>query len=121
MKPYNIDRYRAAARAALPKAIFDFVDGGAEDEGTLRANHEAFAQLRLRYRIHDDQAPVDLSTTLGGQPMTMPIMLSPVGNVGMMHASGDVAAAQVAAKLGLIMVMSGGASYTIEEVSAGWS
>jgi isopentenyl diphosphate isomerase/L-lactate dehydrogenase-like FMN-dependent dehydrogenase len=119
MKPINVEGYRLAARRKLPKAIFDFVDGGAEDEVTLRANRDAFSALRLRYRIHEDDRPVELSTSLCNQPMSMPVMLSPVGNVGMVHSAGDLGVARVAAKLGLLMLMSGGASYTIEEVAAG--
>jgi isopentenyl diphosphate isomerase/L-lactate dehydrogenase-like FMN-dependent dehydrogenase len=119
MKPYNIERYREAARRALPRAIFDFVDGGAEDEVTLRANHEAFNRYRLRHRVHESADPVDLATTLCGQPMSMPVMLSPVGNVGMVHPAGDLGVARTAAKLDLVMLMSGSASYSIEEVGRG--
>jgi L-lactate dehydrogenase (cytochrome)/(S)-mandelate dehydrogenase len=117
VKPYNIATYREAARRRLPQSIFDYVDGGAEDEVTMRANSSAFGQFRLRYRVHETRDDVDLSTTVCGQPMTMPVMVSPVGNVGMIHHAGDAGMAQVAAKLGLIMMMSGGASYSIEEVA----
>src|SRR5579862_556263 len=118
MRPYNVEGYRHAARRALPRGVFDYVDGGADDEVTMRANQDAFASLRLRYRVHETNDPVDLSTTLCAQPMSMPVMLSPVGNSGMMHSAGDRGMAQVAARLGLIMVMSGGSSYSIEEVMA---
>jgi L-lactate dehydrogenase (cytochrome) len=119
MKPYNITTWREAARRKLPQAIFDYIDGGAEDEVTMRANSSSFSDVRLRYRIHEDQAPVDLTTTLCGLPMTMPVMISPIGNVGMIHPSGDLAMAKIAAKLGLIMMLSGGASYSLEEVARG--
>jgi isopentenyl diphosphate isomerase/L-lactate dehydrogenase-like FMN-dependent dehydrogenase len=117
--PYNVEGYRRAASRKLPRAIFDFIDGGADDEVTLRANHDAFAALRLRHRIHEDHDPVDLSTTICGLPMSMPVMLSPVGNVGMLHPAGDLGVAQIAAKQQLLMLMSGSASYSIEEVAAG--
>jgi L-lactate dehydrogenase (cytochrome)/(S)-mandelate dehydrogenase len=118
MKPYNTEGYRLAARRALPHGVFDFVDGGAEDEVSLRANRDAFETMRLRYRIHENQDPVDLSTSICGQPMSMPVMLSPVGNSGLIHPAGDLGMAQVAARMGLIMVMSGVSSYTIDEVAS---
>jgi L-lactate dehydrogenase (cytochrome)/(S)-mandelate dehydrogenase len=115
---HSVEAYRRAARRALPRAVFDFIEGGAEDEATLRANEEAFAALRLRYRVHETQDPLDLSTTVCGQSMTMPVMLSPTGNNGLFHPAGDYGMAKVAAELGLIMLLSGGSSYAIEEVAA---
>ena len=116
-RPINVDGYRLAAKRALPRAIFDFVDGGADDEVTLRANTGGFEQLRLVPRVQNDDQRPDLSTVLRGQDMAMPVMLSPTGNSGMIHYQGDVAGARVAARLGLIMLGSGGSSYTIEEVA----
>ncbi len=116
--PHNIDAYRERARRRLPLAVFDFLDGGSEDEVTLRENRAAFAAVRLRNRIHSSNRPVDLSTTLCGQSLALPIVLSPVGNSGMLHPDGDRAAAIAAAECGALMLMSGGASYSIEEVAA---
>jgi isopentenyl diphosphate isomerase/L-lactate dehydrogenase-like FMN-dependent dehydrogenase len=118
VKAHNIEGYREAARRSLPRAVFDFIDGGSDDEVTLRANQETFASLRLRYRVHETQDPVDLSTTLCEQEMSMPVMLSPAGNNGLFHPAGDYGMAKVASELGLIMLMSGGSSYAIEEVAA---
>jgi isopentenyl diphosphate isomerase/L-lactate dehydrogenase-like FMN-dependent dehydrogenase len=115
--PHNIDAYRARARRKLPLAVFDFLDGGSEDEATLRGNREAFESIRLLNRIHATQEPLDLSTELCGQRLALPIVLSPVGNSGMLHPDGDRAAAIAAAERGALMLMSGGASYSIEEVA----
>jgi isopentenyl diphosphate isomerase/L-lactate dehydrogenase-like FMN-dependent dehydrogenase len=116
-KPHNVEGYRRVARRKVPRAIFDYIDGGSEDEVTLRANHDAFSSIRLRPRIHEDESPVDLSTSLCDQPMRIPLMLSPVGNNGMIHHDGDRAGTIVAASRGMIMLMSGGSSYSIEEVA----
>ena len=97
--------------------MFDFLDGGSEDEITLRANRASFDAVRLRNRVHADAAHVDLSTELCGQRFELPVVLSPVGNSGMLHPDGDLAAAIAAADAGALMLMSGGASYSIEEVA----
>src|SRR5579872_2390836 len=114
MKPYNVDGYRVAARRRLPKAVFDFVEGGAEDESTIAANRSAFASLRFLPRIHEHALPVDLSTTLCGRPVSMPLFLAPTGNVGLIHHDGERGVAVVAAGRGIVSVMSGGSSYSIE-------
>jgi L-lactate dehydrogenase (cytochrome) len=113
----NLSGYRAAARRALPRAIFDYVDGGAEDEVTLRANRASFAALRLIPRIQEDNRALDLRTGICGQEMALPIMLSPTGNSGLIHYQGDLAGARAAAKRELIMVVSGASNYTVEEIA----
>jgi isopentenyl diphosphate isomerase/L-lactate dehydrogenase-like FMN-dependent dehydrogenase len=117
-RPYNIEGFRKIARRRLPRAVFDYLDGGAEDEVTLRANRESFKSLRLKNRIHAETGDVSLETTLCGQRMSFPVMLSPIGNSGMLHPSGDLAAATAAADRDLMMVMSGASSYSIEEIAA---
>lgn len=118
MRAYNVATYRHLARRRIPRPVFDYLDGGADDEVTMRGNESGFAELRLSHRLHRDASPVDLTTTLCGQPMTMPVVLAPIGNLGLFHYSGDVGAAEVADKLGLVMVMSANGSYSIEEVAA---
>jgi isopentenyl diphosphate isomerase/L-lactate dehydrogenase-like FMN-dependent dehydrogenase len=120
----NIEGYRKLARRKLPRTIFDFIEGGSEDESTVRTNTDAFAGLRLRHRMHSSPggvataaADVDLSTTLAGQAMSMPVLVSPVGNSGMIRPAGDQAAARAAAARDLMMVMSGASSYAPEEVA----
>ena len=116
-QPYNLDGYRTSARRRLPRAVFDFVDGGSEDETTMRDNREAFRAVRLQHRVHETHRPVDTSTSLCGQAMSMPVILAPVGNVGLVHPAGDRGVARVAAAQNLLMLVSANASYTIEEVA----
>lgn len=117
MHPINLSGYRAAARRALPRAIFDYVDGGAEDEVTMRANRSAFEALRLIPRIQEGNPALDLTTEVCGQVMSLPVMMSPTGNSGLIHYQGDLAGARAAAKLKLIMLVSGASNYTIDEVA----
>ena len=116
--PHNVEGFRRASQRRLPRAVFDFVDGGAEDEVTARANTAAFERTPLIPRVACSAGPVDLSTTLCGQRMTMPVMLAPTGLAGLVHPDGERGAAQAAQRSGCLMVMSGAATYTIEEVAA---
>jgi isopentenyl diphosphate isomerase/L-lactate dehydrogenase-like FMN-dependent dehydrogenase len=117
-KPYNIDGYRNLARRRLPRAVFDFVDGGSEDETAVAANRAAFAAWSLVPRIHEGVAPIQTATTLCGQHLSIPLLFAPTGGVGVFHPRADLAAARLAAERGLIMVMSTASSYTIEEIAA---
>src|ERR1700685_3637653 len=81
--PHNVEGFRRSARRRVPRAVFDYVDGGAEDEVPMGRNEAAFDALRLVPRVAEEVGPVDMRTTLAGQPLSMPIMLSPAGNVGM--------------------------------------
>ena len=75
----NIADLRTLARRRLPRVIFDFMDGGAEDEITLRANCEGFARYRFRPRLLTANAKRDLSITLFGQKFNLPFMIAPTG------------------------------------------
>jgi isopentenyl diphosphate isomerase/L-lactate dehydrogenase-like FMN-dependent dehydrogenase len=121
--PLNIEGYRKLARRKLPRTIFDFIEGGSEDESTVRTNTDAFASLRLRHRMHSSPgsvataaADVDLSTTLAGQAMSMPVLVSPV-NSAMIRPAGNQAAARAATERDLMMVMSGASGYAPEEIA----
>ncbi len=118
MRPYNVATWRRAAKRRLPRHVFDYLDGGAEDEVTLRANSSGFGRISLNARVPMTDDAVRLGARIAGQEMTMPVILAPIGNMGMVHHSGDLAAAKVAADLGLIMVMSANSSYGIEEVGS---
>ena len=75
--------YRAAARRKLPRFLFDYIDGGAYAEHTLRANSSDLADISLRQRILRNVDNLSLKTTLFGQELAMPVVLSPVGLTGM--------------------------------------
>jgi (S)-mandelate dehydrogenase len=114
---YSIERLRMAARARLPRAVFDFYDGGAEDEITLRENAQAFGRLRLLPRVLRDVANVDLSSSLFGRAMDMPVAIAPTGAVGFGWRGGDVALAQAAAHFNIPYTLSTSATASIEEIA----
>lgn len=118
MRPYNVATWRQAAKRRLPRHVFDYVDGAAEDEVTMRANSSGFRRVCLNPRVPMTDDAIRLGTRICGQELTMPVILAPIGNMGMVHHSGDLAAATVAADLGLIMVMSANSSYGIEEIGS---
>lgn len=112
------DDFRAIARRRLPRAVFDYVDGGADEEITLRANREAFARRQFHPRLLRDVSVVPLSGELFGQPFKRPIGLSPTGYTRMMHPTGEVSACRAAMAAGVPYTLSTVATTTIEEVAA---
>ncbi|MCC6175346.1 MAG: alpha-hydroxy-acid oxidizing protein [Chloroflexi bacterium] len=113
----NIDDLRRIARRRLPRAVFDFVDGGAEDETTLRANRLAFQHLTFRPRALVDVSERDQRTTVLGQPVSMPLILAPTGLAGMVWPRGEIEAARAAARRGIIYTVSTHAACSIEEIA----
>lgn len=114
---YCIERLREVARSRLPRGVFDFYDGGAEDEVTLADNCDAFHRLRLSPRVLRNVAHVDVSTQLFNLPMGLPIAIGPTGAVGFGWRGGDVALAQAAAKHGIPYTLSTSATASIEEIA----
>lgn len=98
--------FRRAAQRRLPRFLFDYVDGGALDEATLKANESDLSQILLRQRVLHAMDGVDLSTTLLGQELALPIILGPVGLSGMLARRGEVQAARAAAKAGIPYTLS---------------
>ena len=96
LAPASLDDYRALARHRLPRQIFDYIDGGAFAESTMRANSEALHAIRFRQRILHDVSNRSLSTTVLGQEMDMPVILAPVGFGGMFARRAEVQAARAA-------------------------
>lgn len=114
---YSIDRLRAAASARLPRPVFDFFDGGAEDEITLRENAAAFQRLRLSPRVLRDVSRVDTATALVGAEAALPCAIGPTGAVGFGWRGGDVALARAAAAAGIPYALSTSATASIEEIA----
>ena len=112
----NIEELRARARRRLPRAVFDFIDGAAEDEVTLRHNREAFARWSLLPRVGVDVSEVDLATTVLGQRAAAPLVLAPTGLCGMATSRGEIPAARAAAGSGVIFTASCMSSVTLEEI-----
>jgi len=115
---HNIDGLRTAARRRLPFPIFDFIEGGAEDERTLERNRAGFDRYLLMPRILQDVSQVDLSTTVLGSETALPVIVAPTGMPALFHHSGEDALVPAAARHGAIFTASTMASRTIEAVAA---
>ncbi|MBV7513713.1 FMN-dependent L-lactate dehydrogenase LldD [Pseudomonas sp. PDM25] len=110
--------YREAARRKLPRFLFDYIDGGAYAEHTLRANSTDLTGISLRQRILKNVETLSLETTLFDQPLSMPIILAPVGLTGMFARRGEVQAVKAAENKGIPLCLSTVSVCSIEEVSA---
>ncbi|MEG3123630.1 FMN-dependent L-lactate dehydrogenase LldD [Sphingomonas sp. GB1N7] len=98
--------FREAARRRLPRFLFDYADGGAYAERTLKRNVDDLADIALRQRVLRNVADIDLSTELFGRRMALPIGLGPVGIAGMYHRRGETQAARAATKAGVPFCLS---------------
>jgi L-lactate dehydrogenase (cytochrome) len=115
----SIAEIRDAARAALPKVIFEFVDGGANDERTVRRNVADFDEIALLPRTLVDVSEVDTTTTVLGQPVASPILGAPTGLCGLIHHDGELGLARAMHGAGSVYTLAAMSSYSIEEVVAG--
>ena len=93
---YNFNDFRKLAKKKLPAPIFHYIDGGADDEVTLRRNTESFNDCDLVPNILSSVGTPDLSTTLFGKKIDMPIFLSPAAMQRLFHYEGDIASARAA-------------------------
>ena len=114
---YNFDDFRKLAKKNLPAPIFHYIDGGADDETTLKRNTEAFLKCDLVPNILASVGEPDLSTTVFGQKVDLPIFLSPTAMQRLYHHDGDKASARAAEKFGTFYSMSTMATSSIEEVA----
>jgi L-lactate dehydrogenase (cytochrome) len=108
---------RATARQRLPRGVFDYIDGGAEDEVSLRRNQAAFAEIDLVPSYLQGVADVDLGTTILGVPSPLPLALAPTGFSRMMHPDGELAVARAAGRSGLAYAVSTMATTSIEDIA----
>ena len=108
---------RAIARRRLPRGVFDYIDGGAEDERTMAANSSAFAAVTFRPRVLRDVGEVDPSTTLLGRPLPLPLVLAPTGFTRIADPDGELAVARAAARADLPYTLSTLSTRSIEEVA----
>jgi L-lactate dehydrogenase (cytochrome) len=104
--PAGTRDYRRLAERRLPRFLFDYIDGGANDEVTLERNVADFQQIRVRQKVLIDVSKVDTATTLAGEPAAMPLILGPVGMAGMMARRGEVQALRAADAAGVPFTMS---------------
>jgi len=116
-RAWSIEELRRRARARLPRAIFDFFDGGAEDEVTLRDNRAAFERTRLLPRVLVDVSKPDPSCEILGAPAKQPFFVAPTGAAGIAWPGVDVGIARAAAALGVPYTLSTNATAGIEEIA----
>ena len=116
LAPASVRDYRELARRRLPRQLFDYIDGGAYEESTLRANVDDLAAIHLRQRVLRDVSELQLATTVLGQSLAMPLVLGPVGLAGMYATRAEVQAAQAAEQMGIAFCESTVSICSIEEV-----
>jgi L-lactate dehydrogenase (cytochrome) len=114
----DVDDLRRLAKRRLPAGVFDYIDGGAEDERTLEANVTAFARLGFNPRVLRDVSAIDTSTSMLGKPVPFPLALSPTGFTRIADPQGELAVARAAARAGVPYSLSTMGTRSIEEVAA---
>lgn len=113
----DVSDLRAIAKRRLPSGVFDYIDGGAEDEITLDANCSAFTKLQFQPRVLRDMSQLDTSTTLFGTKMSIPLFMAPTGFGRIAQSQGELAVARAAARAGVPYGLSTMATRSIEEVA----
>ena len=117
-KCINIEDLRRMARRRLPKPIFDFLEGGAEDEWTLRRNLEGFDKYPLMTSTLVDIGTIDMQTQLLGQTIDWPVIIAPTGATELFHRTGEIAVARAAGDNGTLYTLSTMSNTSLEEVGA---
>jgi L-lactate dehydrogenase (cytochrome) len=113
-----IEDLRLLHKQRVPKAFFDYADRGSYTEDTLRANSEDLQQIKFRQRILVDVSKRDLSTTILGERAAMPLILAPVGLLGMQHGDGEIHACRAAQAAGIPFTQSTMSICSIEDIAA---
>src|SRR5438128_12024972 len=113
-----IEDLRPLARRRVPKVVFDYLDGGAEGEVTLRENCRAFEAVTFRPRQAVAVDQTDLRTQVLKNEISFPVMLAPVGYSRLMHPGGEVAAARAAGEVGTAYILSTISGHRMEDVKA---
>ncbi|HUS43689.1 MAG TPA: alpha-hydroxy acid oxidase [Ilumatobacteraceae bacterium] len=113
----SVDDYRRVARRRLPRGVFDYIDGGAEDERTMRGNVDAFGRYEFRPRVLRDVSNLDTSVTILGRPASMPLIIAPTGYTRIAHSQGEFAVARAAQRAGIPYSLSTMGTRSIEDVA----
>jgi len=113
----NIEDRRRMAKSRLPRAVFDFFDGGAEDETTLRGNRAAFERVRLLPRVMVDVSQVDTGIEIFGARSNLPVAIAPTGGIGAGRNGADLMLARAARAAGIPYTLATPATASIEEVA----
>jgi len=117
MKAICVEDYRELARKRLPRFLFDYVDGGSYAETTLRRNVADLASVALRQRVLREVGGLDLSTTLFGQSLQLPVALAPIGLAGLTARRGEVQAVRAAEGAGVPFILSTVSACPLDEVA----
>jgi L-lactate dehydrogenase (cytochrome) len=115
---HNIMDFRRIAKAKLPAPVFHYIDGGADDEWTMRRNTDAFDGYELLPTQLSDVSRIDTQSTLLGESIDWPVMIAPTGASKLFHADGESAVARAAAKLNMPYSLSTVGTTTIEDIAA---
>jgi len=114
----SVEDMRRIARRRLPRGVFDYIDGGAEDERSMQRNVDAFADYQFEPRVLRDVSDLDTSTTLFGRPLSMPLVIAPTGYTRIADSQGELAVARGADRAGIPYSLSTMGTRSIEEVAA---
>jgi L-lactate dehydrogenase (cytochrome) len=118
MRRYTcIEDLRQVARRKVPRAFFEYADHGSYAQETLRANREDLCGIKLRQRVLVDVSERDLSTTIIGEPVPLPLALAPIGLCGMQHGDGEILACRAAQRIGIPFCLSTMSICSIEDVA----
>jgi len=112
----SIDDFRRLAQRRIPKAIFDYADGGSYDERTIRRNAADLDAMSFRQRVMVDVSKISLVSTMLGSPVSMPLAIGPTGLAGLFHADGEILGARAAAACGIPFCLSTMSICSIEDV-----
>jgi L-lactate dehydrogenase (cytochrome) len=113
-----IEDLRQAARRRVPRAFFEYADGGSYAEQTLAANRDDLEAIKLRQRVLVDVSKRSTATTILGEPISLPLALAPVGLCGMQHGDGEILACRAAQTAGIPFTLSTMSICSIEDVAA---
>jgi (S)-mandelate dehydrogenase len=113
----NVEDYRQEARRRLPRFVFDYLDGGSEDEVALKENRRAFEAIKMTPRLLNNVSVRDQSVDWFGRHLPMPIVIAPTGLNGLYRRDGDILLARAAARLGIPFALSTASNNSIEEVA----
>ena len=113
----NIEDLRLGAKRRLPKAVFEFIDRGSEDESSLRDNRASFERIRLRNKVLVDVSQRSTATELFGKPLSMPLVIAPTGAAGLAWYEGELELAKAAARAGVPFTLATPSLTAIERIA----
>src|SRR5438309_29189 len=115
--PINLFDFEAIAKERLPKAEYDYIAGGATDEISVERNRRAYESWALRRRVLRDVSALDLSTTVSGTRVSLPVLIAPCGGHKRAHPDGELATYRAAAACGTILAVSANSTTSFEELA----